>query len=142
MTLHVRAKIRTWNRLHRTIHQNREEWLDACRAATEVSNKAKAESWKDLLQNTMSNSDGRNMWKVIQGLNGTPDTNSSHKAMSYDGQTISDIKLKAYIFINHYARDSKLNMSQADHDINWQFKKHINAPSADNESCAPLHGVD
>ena len=73
MTPHVRAKIRTRNRFRKTIHQNHQEWIDACREATEAINEAKSESWKDLLQGAMSNSDGPNMWKVIQGLNGTPD---------------------------------------------------------------------
>ena len=85
----------------------------------------------------MSNSDKPKMWKVIQGLNGTPDANSPNKAMSHNGQTITDIKSKANIFINHYTRVSKL-MSHSDCDINRQFKKCFKAPSIDNESCAPL----
>ena len=86
----------------------------------------------------MSNSDGPYMWKVIQGLNGTPYANSPNKAMSHDGWTITDIKSKAIISINHYARVSKLNMSHSDCDINWRFRKCINAPSVADESCAPL----
>ena len=138
MTPHVRAKIRTRNRLRRTIHQNRQEWIDVCREATEAINQAETESWKDLLQGAMSNSDGPNMWKIIQGLNGTPDANSPNEAMCHNGRTITDIKSKANIFINHDARVSKLNMSQDDRAINRQFKKHLNAPSVPNESCAPL----
>ena len=111
--------------------------IDACHEATESINKAKTESWKDL-QGAMSNSDGPNMWKIIQGLNGTPDANSQNEAMSHNSQTITDIKSKANIFINHYARVSKLNMSQTDCDINQQLKKHLNAPSVSNESCIPL----
>ena len=135
MTPHVRAKIPNCNRLHQTIHQNRQEWIDACHEANEAINEAKTESWKNLLQDTMSNSDGPNMWK---GLNGTPDANSPNKAMSHNGRTITDIKSKANVFINHYAKVSKLNMSQSDRDINRQFKKSIKVPSADDESCAPL----
>ena len=86
----------------------------------------------------MSNSDGPNMWKIIQGLKGTPDANSPNEAMSHNGRTITDIKSKANVFINHYARVSKLSMSQYDRDTNWQFNKRIKAPSVDNESCAPL----
>ena len=33
---------------------------------------------------------------------------------------------------------SPLNMSQVDWNLNWKFKKHLNAPSVDDESCAPL----
>ena len=35
-------------------------------------------------------------------------------------------------------RVSKLNMPQSNHDTNQQFKKRLKAPSADDESCAPL----
>ena len=133
ITPHARIKIRNRNRLCQTIHQNRQEWIDACREATEAINEVKTESWKNLLQDAMSNSDGPNIWKVIQGLNGTP-----NEAMSHDGRTITDTKSKANVFINHYARVSKLKMSQSDRDINRQFKKSIKVPSADDESCAPI----
>ena len=58
--------------------------------------------------------------------------------MSHNGRTITDIKSKAKVFINHYARVSKLNMSKSDRDINRQFKKGNKVPSPDDESCAPL----
>ena len=113
-TPHVRTKIWTQNRLRSTIHQNQQEWIDACREASEAINVAKAESWKDLLQDAMSSSDGPNMSKVIQGLNDTPGAKSPNEAMSHNGCTITNIKSKVDIFINHYARVSILNMSQAD----------------------------
>ena len=46
------------------IHQNPQEWIDTCREATEAINEAKTES--NLLHDAMSNSNGPNMWKVIQ----------------------------------------------------------------------------
>ena len=138
MTPHVRAKIRNRNCLRQTIHQNCQEWIDACHEANEANNEAKTESWRNLLQGVMSNSDGPNMWKVIPGLNSTPDANSPNETMSHNGRRITDIKSKANVFINHYARVSKLSMSQSDRDINQQFKKSIIEPSADDESCAPL----
>ena len=73
-----------------------------------------------------------------QGLNSTPHANSPSKAMSQDGQTNTNIKFKADVFIHQYARVSKLNMSSADRNLNQQFKKSLNAPSVDNEGCAPL----
>ena len=54
MTPHVWAKIRIRNCLHQMIHQNCQEWRDACRDANEAINKAKTESWKNLLQDAMS----------------------------------------------------------------------------------------
>ena len=138
MNPHVRAKTRNRNHLCQMVHQNRQEWIDACREANEAFNEAKTESWKTLLQDAMSNSDGPSMWKVNQVLNSTPDANSSNKAMSHNSRTITDIKSKANVFIDHYARVSKFNMSQCDRDTNRQFKKRIKVPSVDDESCSPL----
>ena len=118
ITSYVSAKIRTRNRLRQTIHQNRQEWIEACHEVTEAISEAKAESWKNLLQDAMLNSGSPNMWKVIQGGTGTPDANSPNEAMSHDSRTITDIKSKAKIFINHYARVSKLKMSHSDRDTN------------------------
>ena len=58
--------------------------------------------------------------------------------MSQDGQTNTNIKFKADVFIHQYARVSKLNMSSADRNLNQQFKKSLNAPSVDNEGCTPI----
>ena len=85
----------------------------------------------------MSSSDKQNMWKVIQGLNGTPDAKSPNEAMSHNGRTITNIKSKANVFIHHYARVNKLNVSWVNQDLNRQFKKHLNAPSGGDESCIP-----
>ena len=99
MNPHVRPKIRNRNRLGHTVHQNRQKWINAYFESNEVISEAKAESWRNLLQDAMPNSDGPNMWKVIQGLNGTPYANSPNKAMSHNGRTITDIKSKANVFI-------------------------------------------
>ena len=48
MIPHVRAKIRKTNRLRQTIHQDCQEWIDACCEATKAINEAKTESWKNL----------------------------------------------------------------------------------------------
>ena len=111
MTSHAQAKMRTRNRLRRTIHRNRQEQIDACHEATKVINEAKRKSWKNLLQDPMSSSSGPVIWKVIQDLNGTPDANTPNEAISHEGRTITDIKSKANIFIKHYAWVNKLNMS-------------------------------
>ena len=64
--------------------------------------------------------------------------NSPNKTMSHNGRTITNIKSKANVFINHYTRVSKRNMSQSDLDTNQQFKKRIKVLSVDDESCAAL----
>ena len=52
------------------------------------------------------------------------------EAMSPNGRTITNIKIKANVFMNHSARVRKLNMPKADCDLHHYFKKQLN--------CAPL----
>ena len=114
MTPHVRAKIGNGNRLRQTIHQNRQEWIDASREANKAISEAKTESWKNLLQDAMSNFDGPNMWKVIQGLNGTPHANSPNEAISHNGRTITDIKSKANVLTSKQSK----NVTKTKVDVN------------------------
>ena len=136
MTPHVRAKIRIRNQLRRTINTNRQEWINACREANEAINEAKTDSWKEVLEGVMTSTNNRDMWKVIKGLNGTPEANSPNEAMSHHGRVITDAKAKANIFVNHYVRVSNLPMSAADRQLNRKLKKRLDAPSTDDESCS------
>ena len=69
-------------------------------------------------------------------MNGTPEANSPNEAMSQHGRMITDAKAKAIIFVNHYARVSNLPMSAGDRQLNRELKKHLDAPSTDDESCS------
>ena len=137
MTPHVPAKLRTWNRLRPTIHEKRQKWIKACREATEAFNKAKTDGWKDLLQGAMLNSNGTNIWKVIQGLNGTPCGNSPDETMPHNGYSTTNIKSKANVSINYYVGISKLNMSRVNWDLD-QLMTGLLTASADDETCASL----
>ena len=136
MTPHVRAKIRIRNQLRRTTNTNRQEWINACREANKAINEAKTDSWKEVLESAMTNTNNRDMQKVIEGLNGTPEPNSPNEAMSQHGRVITDAKAKANIFVNHYTRISNLPMSAADRQLNRELKKSLDAPSTDDESCS------
>lgn len=76
---HICGKIRNQNCLHCNIHQNQQEWIKACWEENNAINETKANSWKDLLHISMLNADDPDMWKVIQGLNGTHNTIHSMK---------------------------------------------------------------
>ena len=86
----------------------------------------------------MSNAHNPGAWKIIRGLNSTPDSNSPNEAMSHYGRTITDTKSKANTFINHYARVSKLHMTKEDRDLNCLLKKRFNILFVDNESCTSI----
>ena len=109
---------------------------EACREANDAITEAKTESWKEVLEGAMTNNDSRDMWKIIKSLNGTPEANSPNEAMSVNGRLITDAKAKANIFVNHYARVSNPTMSAADRVLNRNFKKRLDAPTTDDESCS------
>ena len=136
MTPHVQAKIRTRNRLQHPIKTNQQERIKACRELKKkVISKVKTDSWKELLEGAMTNTSGKDMWKVINGLNSTPEANSSSESMSHIGCTITDSKAKGSSFINHYARASNLSMTTENQNLIREFKKRIDSPSTANESC-------
>lgn len=138
MIPHVQAKIRTRNRLQHTIKTNQQERIKACRESKKVNNKIKTDSWKELLEDTMTNTSGKDMWKVINGLNDTPEANSPGDSMSHIDCTITDSKAKSSSFINHYARASNLSMTTKNQNLIRRFKKRIGSPSTANESCFKL----
>ena len=115
------------------------KWIKACWEANKAINKAKVNNWKDLLQSSMSNVDSPDVWNVIPSLNGIIDTNQPNEAMFHNGLIITNTKSKANIFINHYARVSKLHMTKEDHDLNCLPKKHFNTPSVDDDSCSSIN---
>ncbi len=138
MTPDVRAKIRTRNRLRRTIGSSREEWIQACREANDTIKEAKETSWRELLEDAMTTADETKMWKIIRGLNGTPDANSPNEAMKHEGRTITDNEAKGNIFAQHYARISNPPMKREDRDLNRKVLKRLEAPTVDDESCCSL----
>ena len=142
MTPHVRAKVRTRNRLRRTIGQNREEWIAACQDANEAINEAKDASWRDFLADAVTDANDTKLWGIVHSLNGTPNANSPNEAMIHNGRTITDAKTKATIFASQYAKVSNPPMSKPDRDLNRQFKQRAEAPSADDESCSPLRMIE
>ena len=133
MTPHMQAKIRTWNRLHRTIHQKQQEWINACLKTLRLSTRPtagkisfKTQCWIQTIQICRKSS---KVWTVL--------LMPTDQIMSHNSYSITNIKSKANVFINYYTGVSKLNMSRVDWDLNRQFKKRLNVPSADDETCAP-----
>lgn len=84
---------------------------------------AKAEAWKQILDDSIHTADDSKMWKVIKSLNGTPSNNSPNEAMSFEGRLIISNKRKADIFVNHYAKVCGSRMSKTDRSLNREHKK-------------------
>ena len=131
----VRAALRKRNRLRKNLRDNRKEWLEACREAHEEIEKAKEESWRDLLSDTATDADSHKLWGLIKSLNGTPDTNAPNQAMRHKGRIITSSQKKAEIFSQHYASVSKLSFNAEERKMNRDCKRKLETQSVDNESC-------
>ena len=131
----VKSKIQIRNRLRRTVKENRSEWIDACRAVNEAIETAKEESWRDLLEDVITDADEGKLWGIIKSLNGSTSTNAPNVAMIHNGKTITCNRKKSDIFMQHYARVSKLKFDKSDRDLNRTLKKLLRTPSVDEDSC-------
>jgi hypothetical protein len=121
----VRGAIRKRNRLRHQVRTQRREWIAACREAQEEIQKAKEESWKNLLDDAITSSDEQQMWRLIKSLQGCPDTNSPNEAMHHKGKLITSSRRKADIFVSHYATVSDPAMSSDDRETNRKLKKTL-----------------
>lgn len=130
MTPNVRAAIRKRNALRRNIKTKRREWIESCKEARQEIQRAKEESWKEFLDESVNSTDESKLWKVIKSLNGTPSTNSKNETLNIGGKKMTSPKAKANVFVDHYSKISKLSFSKDDRDFNRLLKKRLeNAPN-------------
>ena len=133
LTPTVRAAVRKRNALRRKVRTHRREWLEACKEANEEILKAKEESWREFLQDSISPAEEHKIWKVIRSLNGSPQTNSPNEAMVHKGKKITSPVAKANIFVEHYANVSKLKLTSEDRKLNRLLKKRLSNAANPNE---------
>ena len=134
----VKAKIKTRNRLYRTVKENRTEWIDACRAVNQALDAAKEEGWRDLLQDAVTDADEGKIWGIIKSLNGSTSSNAPNVAMVHKGKTVTCNRKKADIFMQHYASVSKLKFSKEERALNRSMKKLLSKPTVGDSNCTPF----
>ena len=61
----MKAKVRHRNKLRRNIKEKREEWKEACKDVNETIKKAKEESWRELLEDVITEGNDDKFWRVI-----------------------------------------------------------------------------
>jgi ribosomal protein S20 len=99
LTATVKAKIKLRNRLRRNIKEKRKEWREACKDVNEAINQAREESWREVLDDAINETDDAKIWGVVRSLNGSPTTSARNEAMIHNGKTITSDKRKADTFI-------------------------------------------
>ena len=112
----VRKRNKLWRERRANPVTWRENWLKACGEVAEATKDAKAESWRDLLEDTTRSTD--ELWKIVKSLDGCPDTNSPNEALLHKGRRITSNKKKADVFMQFYASVSKLQFTKEDRDTN------------------------
>ena len=118
------------------------DWLQSCKDVNTIIDTAKEESWKNLLEDAITEKDSTQLWNIIKSLNGAPSNNAPNCAMKHKGKTITSSSKKATIFARHYASVSRLRLSKEERRLNLRLKRLLRAPKAENEintgSCSPF----
>ncbi len=121
----IREALRKRNRLRGQISTHRNEWMEACRDVQELISQAKTDAWREVLDDAANIKDDSKMWRIVRGLNGSPETNSPNEVMSLGGRLILSNKRKADAFGEHYSTVSSLRMTKSDRTYNRELKGRL-----------------
>ena len=135
MTPTIRAAIRKRNKLRGDIKERKREWLEACGEVNEAITEAKQESWKEILEEALTEADERKIWNVAKQLNGTPDTNTPNEVLVHKGKRVVSHRKKADCFIEHYADVSRNRFSGNDKTVNRDAKILLKEQTAEEKNC-------
>ena len=98
MTPTVREAIRKRNKARKFSGRERnEEWLQACQEVNEKIKEAKEESWREVLEEAITDADERKIWRVQKNLNGTPDSNSLNEVLVHQGKRIVSSRIRRIV---------------------------------------------
>ena len=67
MNLDVTTK-ETRNELRKTVSQNRDEWIKACRDTSELITNKKREVWKEYVESINVTSSSAEIWKTVRNM--------------------------------------------------------------------------
>ena len=123
MTPDIKRLIKIRNELRRKINTCRKEWREACKAVSNAKLEARKDQWKEIVSSAIGDLDERRMWQFIKSLNGSPDTNSPNEALKIGNKRIVSPKKKAELFVQHYAKVSKLKLSREERKLSLKLKR-------------------
>ena len=91
------------------------------------------ESWKELLEDAITDVDQRKMWGIIKSMNGTADSTSPNEVFIYQGKKVTTEKGKADAFASHYANVSKHSFSKEERATSRDLLKRISTSKKEND---------
>ena len=132
MTPEIKDAIKTRNELRKTVSQNREEWIKACRDTSELITNKKKEVWKEYVESINVTSSSAEIWKTVRNMDGRRAPDRSNEVLEVDGVTYVEDKDKAKQFVKTYKGFSKLPVRKEDRKlrrfIRKRMKRHPTVP--------------
>ena len=110
MSREVREAMKRRNRLRRTVRENREEWLDACRDVRELVEAARKRKWTEFVESLDSSTDVSKVWRVVRSLSGSSARCGRNEILKHNGRSILSDTGKASAFMSEYARVSNFRI--------------------------------
>jgi ribonuclease HI len=138
LTPTVKAAVKRRNRLRRKVKTQRREWLEACVEVRKVTEEARDNKWREIVEGALQEEDERKVWSFIKSLNGSPTSNSPNEAIKVNGKLLTSSKKKADAFMNHYAEVSSLKLSKEDRAERRRMKQLLQKASVDGASGKPF----
>ena len=132
MTSEIKEAIRKRNELRKTVSQNREEWIEACRTTSELVTERKKEMWRDYVESINATTSSSQIWKTFRAMDGRRPPDRSNEVLEVDDTTYVDDKDKAKQFAKTYKGFAKLPVRKEDRKlrryIRKRMKQHTHVP--------------
>ena len=143
MTPEIKDAIKTRNELRKTVSQNREEWIKACRDTSELITNKKKEVWKEYVESINVTSSSAEIWKTVRNMDGRRAPDRSNEVLEVEGVTYVEDKDKAKQFVKTYKGFSKLPVRKEDRKLRRFIRKRMKRhPTVPEESEQDINMVE
>ena len=125
MTSEIKDAIAKRNELRKTVAQNREEWIDACKTTSELVKKRKQETWKEHVETITHTTSSKKVWQTIRAMDGRRPPGRENEVLEVAGTTYVEDADKAEQFAKTYRSFSKLPVAKEDRVLRRYNRKHM-----------------
>ena len=135
MTDEIKEAIRERNQLRKTVGQNREEWIEACRNTASMIANRKKELWTEYVDLITETTDSTQVWKTIRSIDGRRPPSKDNEVLQVGEKTYVTDKDKAEQFAKTYKGFSKLPVKREDRILRRKNRTRMKRrPTAEEES--------
>ena len=129
ITPEIKEAIQERNTLKKTLPQNRQSWIDACKKVNELSNKQKEKEWKEYVETLDRTSDSRKIWNTIRAMDGRTTTQNTNEVLEVEGKCYVSDQSKAKQFAKTYRGFSRLPTRKEDRKLRRNNRKRMKTTS-------------